>query len=938
MNTHSTSLLRGLLAVVSLGLASSQGRAGTIVGRINDINTGASVTGATVTDTATGQSVTADREGQFRMDNIVAGQATLKIDSVGYGDKSATVAVPATGTASLQILLGEKVVALDALKVEGYREGWAKALQQKRNATNLKDILSADAAGNLPDNNVGEALSRLPGVSLDIDYGEGHFVSIRGTDPNLNTVTMNGATIAASPDLGRNGRSSPMDLLGTSLISQVEVIKTLTPDMDGTSLGGTINILTPSGFDHQGRFIAGAVQYGQNLGIKKPISSGEFAFTNVFGAGGGKLGVALTMNYDNRNTARDKVFLAWGGDVSQPLLGEVRLDSYRDEREKYGAAFNLDYRTDDGTRIYAQAFYNHFTEDFDNNEQLNATQGTRTLLSPTKASNTAIRADLRMISSHRVSETENLIFGASKVMGDYKVDGEVTFSSAIDQQPEYRNLSFRTGSVTVPGGYIIDYSSRYPSTANIAGLLAGFNPSARQVRGDTIDNQDKTKTASINLQRNFSDWFGGRSGFIKVGTKYSRRDRDNVRNVGLYTAPGYLLSDFDPGITTPRPVSVLDGRYNLPNTINPVTSKASFDSLLSQGKLVFDKNGSLSNQGEDTFSVQEKIWAGYMMAGVDVTSRLNVLGGFRYEHTNAPLQGPLFSVDTGTGQPQLANRNVTFNYGEFLPNVQIRYLLSKATHVRAAITKTFGRPSYSDQVPSGAFDKDGGSLTTGNPQLKPFESFNYDLSIDHYFKSGGYASVAAFYKQIDNPIYTFSSLQTNVTFGGILFPTFTTSTRENADSASVKGLELSGKVPFSAFLKGFADGFGVDVNASFMDSSVTVFSRPKEDLRLFASPKRIYNVGLFYEKYGVSARVAYNYKSDSLTTIGAGPFQDIYASAHFTWDAQLSYRMSEQLSIFLNWQNITDETVDSFTASSKDRIFESYWFGSNIRAGVKFRF
>jgi hypothetical protein len=197
MNTHSTSLLRGLLAVISLGLASSQAWAGTIVGRINDINTGASVTGATVTDTATGQSVTADREGQFRMDNIVAGQATLKIDSVGYGEKTETVAVPATGNASLQILLGDKVVALDTLKVEGYREGWAKALQQKRNATNLKDILSADAAGNLPDNNVGEALSRLPGVSLDIDYGEGHFVSIRGTDPNLNTVTMNGATIAA---------------------------------------------------------------------------------------------------------------------------------------------------------------------------------------------------------------------------------------------------------------------------------------------------------------------------------------------------------------------------------------------------------------------------------------------------------------------------------------------------------------------------------------------------------------------------------------------------------------------------------------------------------------------------------------------------------------------------------------------------------------------
>ena len=937
MKTKPISLLRGLLAAAFFGLASAQVWAGSIIGHISDVNTGASVTGATVTDVATGQSVNADREGQFRLDNIAAGPVELRINSVGYDGKTETAEVPATGHVSLQVLLGDKVVKLDRLVVEGYREGWAKALQQKRNATNFKDILSADAAGNLPDNNVGEALSRLPGVSLDIDYGEGHFVSIRGTDPNLNTVTMNGATIASSPDLGRDGRSSPMDLLGTSLISQVEVIKTLTPDMDGTSLGGTINILTPSGFDHKGRFIAGSLQYGRNLGIKEPIASAEFAYTNVFGAGAGKLGVALTMNYDKRHTARDKIFLAWGGDASQPVLTEPRLDFYRDEREKYGAALNLDYRTDDGLRLYAQTFYNHFTEDFDNNEQLNTSTGTRTQLSPTKVSTTSVRVDMRMISTHRVSETINQVFGASKVMGDYKLDAEATISEATDKQPEYRNLSFRTGNVTVPGGYILDYGTRYP-TYDITSLVAGLNPAARQVRGDTIDNQDKTKTASANLQRDFSDWFGGRSGFIKVGMKYSRRDRENMRNVGLYQAPGYVLSDFDHSITTPESSPVLDGRYILPNTINPAIARASFNSLLSQGKLIFDSNGSLSNQGEDTFNVKENIWAGYMMASVDVTSRLNVLGGFRYEHTNAPLEGPLFSINTSSGQPELASRNVTFNYGEFLPNLQIRYEISKATQVRAAITKTFGRPAYNDQVPSGAFDKDGGSLTTGNPQLKPFESLNYDLSIDHYFKSGGYVSAAAFYKKINNPIYTYSSLSTNVTFGGILFPTFTTSTKENGEAASVKGLELSGKLPFSAFISGFADGFGVDANASFMDSSVTVFSRPGEDLRLFASPKRIYNLGLFYEKYGVSARVAYNYKSDSLDTIGAGPYQDIYASAHFTWDAQLGYRVSENIKLFVNWQNITDETVDTYTASSKDRIFESYWFGSNIRAGIRLRF
>ncbi|MCP5530446.1 MAG: TonB-dependent receptor [Opitutaceae bacterium] len=927
--------MAGLLALALIP-ARAAAQTGFLTGQINDINTGASVTGATVTDTGTGRMVHADREGQFRLDNLAPGTVKLTIDSVGYETKTETVAIPATGRASVQILLGEEVVKLGALVVEGYREGWAKALQQKRNAINFKDMISSDAAGKLPDNNVGEALSRLPGVSLSIDNGEGHYVSIRGTDPNLNTVTMNGAPMAASPDLGRDGRSAPMDLLDASLISQVEVIKTLTPDMDGTSLGGTINILTPSGFDHQGRFIAGGIQYGQNLGDNKPISSADIAYTNVYPLSEGKLGVALTSNYSKRNTRRDRLYNIWGGNESNPVLTEPRLDHYVSVREKYGTAVNLDFRSDNGTRVYAQAFYNHFDEQFDNNEQLYGTRGTITQLSSTKISAEKIRVDMRMISSHRKSDVTNLVFGGSKVKGDYTIDGEVSYSMADDRQ-DYHNFSFRTGDVVYPGGYTLDYGSSLP-VFDVTNYVAGLNPPVRQVRGDKIKNTDDILTASGNVQRNFNNWFGGKTGFLKIGVKYSNRDRDNNRNVGLYNAAGMFLSDFDPSIGTPNPASLYDGHYVEGNTIDPAASRASFNSLLSQGKLQYNKSGSLSNGGEDTFKVVEKIWAAYLMASVDITPQLTVLGGFRYEHTKAPLQGPLFSTDPNTGDPVVTNQKVTFDYGEFLPNLQVRYQISKATQFRAAITKTFGRPAYNDQVPSGEFDKDGGELTIGNPQLKPFESLNYDASIEHYFESGGAVSLAAFYKKIDNPIYTYSNVDTNVTYAGIFFPVFTTSTKENGDSASLSGVELSGKIPFSAFMSGFADGFGVDVNATFMDSSVTVFSRPGEDLRLFESPKRVFNAGLFYDKYGFSARIAYNYKSDSLNSIGADPYRDRYNSPHFTWDAQVGYRISENFSAFINWQNITDEKVDIYTASSPDRIFQSYWFGSNIRAGIRFRF
>ncbi len=931
MKKSSTASPARLLLALCLGLAGAvSASAGTIIGHVNDVNTGASVTGAVITNNASGHTVYADREGQFRMEEVAAGSANLTISAVGYPDQTQSVQV------SVDVAMGEKVVKLDKLVVEGYREGWAKALQQKRNATNFKDVLSADAAGKLPDNNVGEALARLPGVSLDVDYGEGHFVSVRGTDPNLNTVTMDGATLATPAELGRNGRSTPMDFLGTGLINQVEVIKSPTPDMDGTSLGGTINVLTPSGFDHKGQFISGALQYGENQAAKKPIYAGDLTYTNIIPTAGGKLGVALSFNYENRQTRRDMYMGQWLGTLAAPVMYEPRLDYNIDQRIKRGGALNLDYRLDDGTRIYFKAFFNKYSERSDKNEQLYTGGGAVTPLSPTKASQATVRYDIRMISFNREAEMTNLIFGGSKVLGDYKISAEATYSDAPDKQPVYRNLSFRSGNVAIPGGYIIDYSTPYP-TYDLTSILTTANPNVRQVRGDAINNQEKTSTVRADVQRDFKDWLGGKDGFMKVGVKYSDRNRNNVRDVNIYTASGYKLSDFNtpPG---PAPLWVMDGRYNLPISVNPDVSRATFDSLLAQGKLVRNDSASLSNGGEDTYKVIEKITAVYGMASVNLSRDLTLLGGARYESTKAPLTAPSFYTDPVTGAPTQVVKTVTFNYGEFLPNLQLRYTVNPSTVVRAGITKTFGRPAYGDQVPKSTLDNVGGVLTTGNPQLKSYESLNYDLSVEHYFKAGGIVSLAAFYKDIANPIYTYSYTQQNVTYAGYFFPTFTVSSKQNGQSAKVGGVELSAQIPFSALVSGFADGFGVDANVSLLDSSVKVFTRPGEKLRLFASPKQIFNLGLFYEKYGVSARVAYNYKGDSLSTIGADAFSDVYNSSRYFIDAQLGYKITANLSAFLNWQNITDQTSDSYTAGSKERLSQSYWFGSNVRLGMRFTF
>lgn len=109
----------------------------------------------------------------------------------------------------------DDVINLEEFIVEGFSDGLTKSMIQQREARNFKDVLNADSVGKLPDSNAAEALARLPGLYLDSsqsDQGEGRYVSIRGVDPTLNIVTMNGQNIASSDTGGRRGRATPLDV------------------------------------------------------------------------------------------------------------------------------------------------------------------------------------------------------------------------------------------------------------------------------------------------------------------------------------------------------------------------------------------------------------------------------------------------------------------------------------------------------------------------------------------------------------------------------------------------------------------------------------------------------------------------------------------------------------------------------------------------------
>ena len=153
------------------------------------------------------------------------------------------------------------------------------------------------------------------------------------------------------------------------------------------------------------------------------------------------------------------------------------------------------------------------------------------------------------------------------------------------------------------------------------------------------------------------------------------------------------------------------------------------------------------------------------------------------------------------------------------------------------------------------------------------------------------------------------------------------------DSSSTRCL------PFTTFISGnFLDGFGVDANATFINSSVEVIDREDEDLPFFRQPQRIYNVAFYYQKYGFSARLAWNYQDESLRALDNDAADDQWDMVRSYADIQASYMINENFTIYANWKNITDEPKNRSYGRESGRMRRSESYGSDIRAGIRFLF
>lgn len=343
-----------VLALLLPQFAHAQATA-TVSGTITDKTTGEPLPGASilVVETSIGTSTNAD--GKYVLSTTPTGDQTLRISYLGYKTVEENLSLEANQNVTLNIGLTDNFVELDGITIRGIRQGQARALNQQKTAPNIKNIVASDLIGRFPDQNVADALRRVPAVSVQRDQGEARYVQIRGTNPNLSNITINGEQI---PSPEGDVRYAALDMIPSDILSSIEVTKAITPDMDGDAIGGSVNLNTLTAA-RSGRTLKATLAPGYNNQNQdlSPIG-GIAALTFGDRLADGKFGFIVSGSYNNSNRASNNNEMEYDDDS----INALELRDYELNRERAGLVTSVDYQFSNRSKLYLNSAYNYFTD------------------------------------------------------------------------------------------------------------------------------------------------------------------------------------------------------------------------------------------------------------------------------------------------------------------------------------------------------------------------------------------------------------------------------------------------------------------------------------------------------------------------------------------------------------------------------------------------
>lgn len=862
----------------------------------------------------------------------------------------------------------EQSTDVDELVVTGsYQRSLQEAVELKRENVGFSDSIVATDVADFPEQNLAEALQRIPGVTIERNKGLGQRVMVRGLPSEFTFVTINDLATAS----GSGGRDVEFDIFASEIIQQVTVQKSPTAADEEGGIAGSINISTARPFDQDGRRLVLSVEGAHNSISEKSDPKVSFLASDTWGDWGALVSFSSARR-TNRTDSNSGInfrpmfrFLEASGTRGTQAASVLARDAgvvvqnrtnrdetgriifqdkvgdrvYLNEQDQWGATLSLQYRPSSNFSLAFDGMVGGYDATEDEYDAAAYSASSRSTLETIHEYDATTLADYGMVvlrdvsytatqheflSKERINKTDYAQFGAELNWSgaSWEFNALAGYSGA-EKSLDYANLKHVAYAPsrtrwTAQGGETIP--SANPATIDMYDAAQRYLFEAYETTLESITDDKYAAQADFTQHFDF-DVFPALSS-IQVGARYTDKSKErqygalNIQGPGPGNASWVNTRTLADSELTPIADLVPGGAYSVRDlSWSQVSNDYARRTFRYAGFVTPFDDGQYYEVSEQTFSL-------YAMADLDFEIGpvpVFVNGGARYVDTSV----------TSSGYHQIQNPNGTTgytpepvssdgSYHKLLPSVNFNAEITDSLILRGAASKTLMRPALTDLAYKRTASWNSFRFTDGNPNLRPTYAKQWDVGLEQYLPKGGLLSVSYFWKEIEGVVRSeltgtvpnVTKYNANGTVDGVY--DFDVYQPVNAEgSYEVSGVELVAVVPLGLIYAPL-EGFGINANYTILESSLT----GESDLGVPTPPvglaDRTYNITLYYENDRFQARASYNFKDKYVEAIGYEMYP-IWRDAYGQTDISVSYNLNDRLQVTAEGINITDEATKGYT-------------------------
>lgn len=799
----------------------------------------------------------------------------------------------------------------------------------EKNAPVIIDIAPLEEIRSLPDSNPAEVLQRLPGISMESDSGEGRFINIRGMDADLNGTTYDGVRLmannAASPQGG--ARAVAFDSFPAGILGGVEVIKSLTPEIDAEGLGGVVNLQPRNVPTDQDHVLDASIGGGIESLRGTPVYKGDLTVGKRFYDD--RLTVIFSYGYEQDHRSIDDIEEDYINDpttappgtspfLTQKAFDDVQYRWYQYHRTRQGYGGGITFNPDSVTTLYLRGLHAGYVERANKHEFVVADLAPNIQSVDNQTGDfTSLGASSHYADINTKEELGNDLVevGGSTVIGDeVKMDARLSWTQGYDQFPYSVNVHFSN-----PTPFDVVYNNTNPNRPAYQALgnvnlvdpalyteASGSNGSSR--------NRDMEYAAVANLSLPLT--LIGDDGELKFGGSMRRRSREAQQYSADLVPVSQSLSDYVGG----PDVFYYHNAYNIgPQPLYP--------------KLLSIPQSPLAADPTTFEHDDENVCAGYVQYSATFGD-FDLVSGVRIETTDGTYRANTITTDTH-GNTIITPNEASHKYTNAFPDLSLKYQASDDLQFRVAFSTAIARPGFNQITAARSIDLQNANpiITQGNPDLKPTLGRSFDLMASYFLPNQGIASIGLFYKAFtDYIVPTDQPSATDVL--GFVGQSVDLISYSNIGSAHAEGIELEYNQQF-AFLPDPFGGLGFEGNLTIVQSRGDI--RPGESHTLPQTSPFNYNAGLFYGYGPVHLKIAAAYVTTNLWAVGGDASTDLYSQPRFRLDFGSTYDVTDEIQIYFDLKNITSTHLEFTQTNSKQFPVQNEFYGPDFLFGVRAR-